>query len=442
MARRPARTAGGERGRFHHGGDDGAVHLHGRRTRRGAASSGWDVETAGMVGGPRSGSSSARSATAPSISPVATSASARRSRCRATSRAASGSMPCARRSRRASGPAIVAPAGRQHPLGRVRRLRRRRSRRRTRPAPGCTSTARSGCGRPRRRGCGTSRPVWMPPTRGRPTRTRRSTCPTTAASRSSATGVRCIGRSACTRATCRRPTSAPTRTRRSPNCPAGRAACRRGRSLRSLGRTGVAALVERLADSARGIADGVGRAAGRRRAERRRLHAGVHRARRRRATEALSERLWDDGEVLAMTSRWHDRAVVRFSVSNWRTDAAQVRRTVDAVARALAEVRASGSLTGISGATRRWHPLEWRHGRGARRVLARDAGVVHRVLRAPTVVQHRRVAGDRPRRSLARRRADGLGQDARGVPLGDRPAAPRAAPTRRRPGTRSSTSRR
>ena len=35
-----------------------------------------------------------------------------------------------------------------------------------------------------------------------------------------------------------------------------------------------------------------------------------------------------------MTSRWHDRAVVRFSVSNWATDAAQVRRTIDAVARA------------------------------------------------------------------------------------------------------------
>ena len=49
------------------------------------------------------------------------------------------------------------------------------------------------------------------------------------------------------------------------------------------------------------------------------------------ATEALSERLWDEGEVLAMTSRWRDRAVVRFSVSNWQTDAAQVRRTVDAV---------------------------------------------------------------------------------------------------------------
>jgi hypothetical protein len=58
------------------------------------------------------------------------------------------------------------------------------------------------------------------------------------------------------------------------------------------------------------------------------------------ATEVLSQRLWDEGDVLAMTSRWHDRAVVRFSVSNWQTDAAQVRRTVDAVARALAGMRA------------------------------------------------------------------------------------------------------
>ena len=33
--------------------------------------------------------------------------------------------------------------------------------------------------------------------------------------------------------------------------------------------------------------------------------------------------------------RWHDRAVLRFSVSNWATDAAEAARTVDAVRRAL-----------------------------------------------------------------------------------------------------------
>ncbi|MDQ2661603.1 MAG: pyridoxal-dependent decarboxylase [Actinomycetota bacterium] len=108
--------------------------------------------------------------------------------------------------------------------------------------------------------------------------------------------------------------------------------------LRSLGRTGVAQLVEQLADAAHGIAVGVARLPG---VEvlndvvftQVSIALGDD-----RATEELSRRLWDDGEVLAMTSRWHDRSVVRFSVSNWGTDATQVRRTIDAVARALAEV--------------------------------------------------------------------------------------------------------
>ena len=110
--------------------------------------------------------------------------------------------------------------------------------------------------------------------------------------------------------------------------------------LRHLGREGVAALVDRLAASARVIADGV------------RALPGVEvlndvvftqvsiALEDDAATEALSARLRADGEVLAMTSRWRDRAVVRFSVSNWGTDAAQAHRTVAAVARALAAVRA------------------------------------------------------------------------------------------------------
>ena len=43
------------------------------------------------------------------------------------------------------------PAGRQRALGRVRPVRRGHRRSRTHAAPGCTSTGRSGCGRPRRR---------------------------------------------------------------------------------------------------------------------------------------------------------------------------------------------------------------------------------------------------------------------------------------------------
>jgi hypothetical protein len=48
-------------------------------------------------------------------------------------------------------------------------------------ARGCTSTARSGCGRRRARGCGRWWPASGGRTRGRPTRTSGSTCPTTAA---------------------------------------------------------------------------------------------------------------------------------------------------------------------------------------------------------------------------------------------------------------------
>ncbi|KRE26311.1 pyridoxal-dependent decarboxylase [Agromyces sp. Soil535] len=110
--------------------------------------------------------------------------------------------------------------------------------------------------------------------------------------------------------------------------------------LRSLGRAGVAALVERLADAARGIAEGVAELPGVEVLNDVVFTQVCIALEEDEATEALSERLWDEGDVLAMTSRWHDRAVVRFSVSNWQTDAAQVRRTVAAVARALADVRA------------------------------------------------------------------------------------------------------
>ena len=110
--------------------------------------------------------------------------------------------------------------------------------------------------------------------------------------------------------------------------------------LRSLGREGVARLVDGLAAAARGIADGVGALPGVEVLNDVAFTQVCIALDTDEATEALSERLWNDGEVLAMTSRWHGRAVVRFSVSNWRTDAAEVRRTVDAVARALTAIPA------------------------------------------------------------------------------------------------------
>lgn len=110
--------------------------------------------------------------------------------------------------------------------------------------------------------------------------------------------------------------------------------------LRHLGRQGVADLIDRLAGSARIIAEGVAGLPGVTVLNDVVFTQVCVALEDDAATEALSARLWADGEVLAMTSRWHDRAVVRFSVSNWGTDAAQARRTVAAVERALVAVRA------------------------------------------------------------------------------------------------------
>ena len=99
--------------------------------------------------------------------------------------------PARRRPARHLRPHDRVPAGRQREHRRLRPVRARCARRRTRPAPGCTWTAPSACGRRRRRRARTSCAAWAPPTRGPPTRTSGSTSPTTAGWRSCATPSRC-----------------------------------------------------------------------------------------------------------------------------------------------------------------------------------------------------------------------------------------------------------
>jgi hypothetical protein len=53
----------------------------------------------------------------------------------------------------------------------------------------------------------------------------------------------------------------------------------------------------------------------------------------------VTETLIDGGEVWMSGSQWQGRAVVRISVSNWSTDDDDVRRSIDAVRRAAAQVR-------------------------------------------------------------------------------------------------------
>ncbi|MCT4352140.1 pyridoxal-dependent decarboxylase [Streptomyces sp. Je 1-79] len=117
---------------------------------------------------------------------------------------------------------------------------------------------------------------------------------------------------------------------------------RRGRAfpvwaaLRSLGRSGVADLVERLCRHATAFAAGIARIDG----------ATVlndvvftqvcadfgDEAR----TERVLARLLDDGTTWISGSTWHGRRVMRISVSNWSTTEDDVTRALDAIRRAAA----------------------------------------------------------------------------------------------------------
>jgi glutamate/tyrosine decarboxylase-like PLP-dependent enzyme len=107
-------------------------------------------------------------------------------------------------------------------------------------------------------------------------------------------------------------------------------------ALRSLGRTGVADLVAGLCRAARGIADGVATIPG---AEVlndvpfTQVCAAFGTDER---TRAVTARIMADGTTWMSGSRWQGRDVLRISVSNWSTDDADVRRSVDAVRRAAA----------------------------------------------------------------------------------------------------------
>ena len=106
-------------------------------------------------------------------------------------------------------------------------------------------------------------------------------------------------------------------------------------ALRTLGRDGVADLVDGLVDAALALAAGL------------RSMPGIEvlnevcftqvcAAMVGRDVDAVAKALDVDGVALAHPSRWHDRDVLRFSVSNRGTDAAAVEAALDAVRRVLA----------------------------------------------------------------------------------------------------------
>lgn len=107
-------------------------------------------------------------------------------------------------------------------------------------------------------------------------------------------------------------------------------------ALRSLGRSGTIDLVEGLASHARALAEGLS------------LLPGVEVVNdvvftqvcvafgSDDRTREVTARLIADGTAWMSGSRWHDRDVLRISVSNWSTDAADVAASLAAVERACA----------------------------------------------------------------------------------------------------------
>ena len=108
-------------------------------------------------------------------------------------------------------------------------------------------------------------------------------------------------------------------------------------ALRSLGRSGVAELVEGLAGHARAMAEGIARIDGARVVNDVVYTQVCVEFGDDARTRAVTARLIADGTVWMSGSRWRDRDVLRISVSNWSTDADDVRRSVDAVRRASAD---------------------------------------------------------------------------------------------------------
>ena len=108
-------------------------------------------------------------------------------------------------------------------------------------------------------------------------------------------------------------------------------------ALRSLGRSGTVSLIEGLAANARSLAEGLSSIAGVEVLNDvvfTQISVAFGSDER---TRAVTQALIDDGVVWMSGSTWAGREVLRISVSNWSTDAADVAASVDAVARAVAE---------------------------------------------------------------------------------------------------------
>ena len=104
--------------------------------------------------------------------------------------------------------------------------------------------------------------------------------------------------------------------------------------LRSLGRSGVAEMVERMGRHARTFAEAIATIDGAQVVNDVVFTQVCATFGDDERTRAVVERMLADGTAWTSGSRWRDRAVLRISVSNWSTDDADVDTSIEAVRRA------------------------------------------------------------------------------------------------------------
>ena len=109
-------------------------------------------------------------------------------------------------------------------------------------------------------------------------------------------------------------------------------------ALRSLGREGVADLVDRCCDLAQHFADGIARLPGCELLNEVVLNQVLFRFEDDETTNAILATVQESGEAWMGGTMWDGRAAIRISVSGWRTSEADIDRTVAAFEAALVTV--------------------------------------------------------------------------------------------------------
>lgn len=104
-------------------------------------------------------------------------------------------------------------------------------------------------------------------------------------------------------------------------------------ALRSLGRNGVAALIDGLVAHAQTFADGISQIPGATVTNEVVFTQVCVTFPDDETTRRIGEALLADGTTWMSTSRWQGRQVIRVSVSNWSTDISDVHRSIDALKR-------------------------------------------------------------------------------------------------------------